>query len=151
MTGDTSPSDLIVALLRSRVRIDGIGDYVTPFDKALADAADMLSRQITAMPEDIAKIAAHCDKHERSGRAQFSIVGIRTLLDHIAALEAALEPFAANACGGDGEGFLSVPNGHAARFHDPRNPAKPTLVEGDFRRARDVLRAARLSSKGRIE
>jgi hypothetical protein len=35
-------------------------------------------------------IKTHCDKHERDGRAQFSIAGIRSLLDRIASLEAAL-------------------------------------------------------------
>jgi hypothetical protein len=43
-------------------------------------------------PEELIK--AHCDKHERSGRAQFSIAGIRALIDRIASLEAALAPFA---------------------------------------------------------
>lgn len=50
-----------------------------------------------------------------------------------------VEPFALNACHGDGTGAFDVPDGHAARFHDTKNPAVPTLFEGDFRRARAFL------------
>lgn len=52
-----------------------------------------------------------------------------------------IRPFAENACGGDGNGFLDVPNEHAARFHDLSNPTSPTLLEGHFRAARDLYRA----------
>ena len=37
--------------------------------------------------ETIERITDHCAKHERSGRAQFSIEGIHRLLEHIAELE----------------------------------------------------------------
>jgi hypothetical protein len=37
-----------------------------------------------SLAETIERITAHCAKHERSGRAQFSVDGIRRLLEHIA-------------------------------------------------------------------
>lgn len=64
----------------------------------------------------------------------------------VARLTEALKPFARNACRGDGNGELEVPNGHAARFHDLNSQTKPTLVEGDFRRARDTLAALKGST-----
>lgn len=124
-------------IVRARSETEARLDKVREAASSIAS----LSERLAEVERENARLTRLVDgiDDERRGALDLCIERNKEIAELRAKLAEArevIEPFARNAAAGDGTGPFEVPNGHAARFHDTDNPAKATLFEGDFRRAR---------------